>query len=316
MVHGGVQEQARAMAFSIEDLQVFDDDALRHMLSAQSFGFTLRQLAHSLQGASERLLQRIERNLPDQERACFLCERDRKLPARTIERARGQVLDALFWELTYWKTPELYEELTEGEELHPGIFQKLEPEVRGRVVLDAGAGAGRAALASLKSGARLVYAVEPSPGLRRIMQRKLAQWRDQLIIYPGRFEALPLEQNSVHVALSCSAFTALPEQGGDPGLAELRRVTRPGGMIVLIWPRQQDRSWLTQRGFQYVSLPVQQEMFVHFRSLHNAIECAEHFYRQNQTLMAYLRTQQRPDVPFSLLHMNPPHEYCWLRVTK
>lgn len=316
MVRGDVQEQVRAMAFSIEDLQVFDDEALRHVLSTQSFGFTLRQLAHSLHGASERLLQRIEQNLPEQEHACFLRERDRKLPAKTIEHARRKVLDALFWELTYWKTPELYEELTEGEELHPGIFQKLEQEIHGRVVLDAGAGAGRASLASLKSGARLVYAVEPSPGLRRIMQQKLAQWRDQLIIYPGRFEALPLEQNSVHVALSCSAFTAMPEQGGEPGLAELRRVTRPGGMIVFIWPRQQDRSWLAQRGFQYVSLPVQQEMFVHFRSLHNAIECAEHFYRQNHTLMAYLRTQQQPDVPFSLLHMNPPHEYCWLQVTK
>jgi len=316
MVRGSVQEPARAMVFSIEDLQVFDDEALRHVLSAQSSGFTLRQLVHSLQGASEQLLQRIERNLPEQERARFLYERDRKLDTRTIERAREQVLNALFWELTYWKTPELYEELTEGEELHPGIFQKLELEIRGRVVLDAGAGAGRAALASLKSGARLVYAVEPSPGLRRIMRQKLAQWRDQLIIYPGRFEALPLEQNSVHVALSCSAFTAMPEQGGEAGLAELRRVTRPGGTIALIWPRQQDRSWLTQQGFQYVSLPVQQEMFVHFRSLHSAIECAEHFYRQNQALMAYLRTQQRPDVPFSLLHMNPPHEYCWLRVTK
>src|SRR5579884_1951794 len=266
MVRGSVQEPARAMVFSIEDLQVFDDEALRHVLSAQSSGFTLRQLAHSLQGASEQLLQRIERNLPEQERACFLYERDRKLDTRIIERARGQVLNALFWELTYWKTPELYEELTEGEELHPGIFQKLEPEIRGRVVLDVGAGAGRAALASLRSGARLVYAVEPSPGLRRIMQRKLAQWRDQFILYPGRFECLPLEQNSVHVALSCSAFTAMPVQGGDPGLAELRRVTRPGGMIVLIWPRQQDRNWLIQRGFQYISLPMQQEMFVHFRS--------------------------------------------------
>jgi SAM-dependent methyltransferase len=316
MVREGVQKPACTMAFSIEDLQVFDDEALRHVLSAQSSGFTLKQLAYSLQGASEQLLQRIERNLPEQEHARFLREWGSKQPAETIEHARRQVLGALFWELTYWKTPELYEELTEGEELHPGIFQNLEPEIRGKVVLDAGAGTGRATLASLKSGARLVYAIEPSPGLRRIMQQKLAQWRNQLIIYPGRFEALPLEHNSVHVALSCSAFTAMPEQGGEPGLAELSRVTQPGGMIVFIWPRQQDRRWLTQHGFQYVSLPLQQEMFVHFRSLHNAIECAQHFYRQNHALMAYLRTQRRPDVPFSLLHTSPPHEYCWLRVTK
>jgi SAM-dependent methyltransferase len=310
------QEQTYWTAFTIEDLQVFDDDALRHVVSSHSSCFTIQQFAHSLQGGPEQLLQRIEENLPARDRPCFLHEVHRMLPGSVIEDARRQVLGALFWELTYWKTPELYEELTEGELLHPGIFQNLAPDLRDKIVLDAGAGTGRASMACLESGASVVYAIEPSPGLRRIMERKCARWQNRLVISPGRFDALPLEQSSVDVALACSAFTAMPGQGGEPGLAELRRVTRPGGMIVLIWPRQEDQVWLTQHGFQYVSLPIQQEMQVHFRSMHSAMECAQRFYGYNQALKAYLLAKQQPDVPFSLLQKNPPHEYCWLRVEK
>jgi ubiquinone/menaquinone biosynthesis C-methylase UbiE len=302
--------------FSIEDLMVFDDAALQRMLSRGCFSLTVERLARSVQSASPSLIKHIEHNLSLQQLSSFVKELQHSLADDEIEAARQQVLDGLFWELTYWKTPELYEELTEGEHLHPGIFQQLEPDLRGKIVLDAGAGSGRASFECLRHGARQVYAVEPSPGLLRILRQKLASLADpgQIVVLQGCFEKLPLGNDCVDVALSCSTFTAEPEQGSEPGLVELRRVTKQGGKIVIIWPRTQDYEWLASHGFQYVTLPLQQDMQVHFRSLESALRCARRFYAHNENVIRYILKRRQPDVPFSLLGFNPPRDYCWLRV--
>jgi len=305
--------------FHIEDLAVFDDATLRKMLSSGSFGLTPENLAHSLHHAPHLLVERIS-NLLSSQHPYFMQELGHPIPDAEIEAARRYILDNLFWELTYWKTPDLYDELIEGEQLHPGIFQQLEPDLRDKVVLDAGAGSGRAAFECVYHGARLVYAIEPSPGLLRILEQKLAsqlssgsQDKGQIVPCRGRFEELPLQDHSVDVSLSCSAFTAAPEQGGEPGLAELKRVTRPGGKIVLIWPRASDYHWLVAHDFTYVTLPAQ-EMRVHFRSLQSALKCAQRFYACNEAVAHYIRTHRRPEIPFSLLGINPPCDYCWLEV--
>jgi ubiquinone/menaquinone biosynthesis C-methylase UbiE len=307
-----------ANPFHIEDIAVFDNSTLRRILLEEAFGVTLTQLAYGLHGGPPALIRRIESILPIKKRWRFMHDLRKPLVPAKVTRARKMVLDALFWELTYWKTPALYEELTEGEQIHAGIFQRLESDLRGRVILDAGAGSGRASLECLRRGASLVYAIEPSPGLRRILERKLQQQpaAGSLELCAGRFDAIPLADNSVDVALSCSAFTAAAEQGGEAGLAELHRVVRPGGKIVLIWPRVEDRSWLEQHGFQYISLPLQREMCIYFRSLHSALHCARRFYAHNQAVIRYLLTRQRPEIPFSLLGIHPPCDYCWLEVDK
>jgi ubiquinone/menaquinone biosynthesis C-methylase UbiE len=304
--------------FRIEDLLIFDDNTLRKMLTQGSFGLCVELLARGLQGVPGPLVRRIKRNLPPAQRELFMQQLRHPVANCERERARRQILDALFWELTYWKTPGLYEELTEGEDLHPGIFQRLAPDLERKAVLDAGAGSGRASFECVRRGAALVYAVEPSPGLLRLLEQKVAQRVEGERIIPlvGRFEALPLADNSVDVALSCSAFTSAPEQGGEPGLAEMRRVTRPGGKIVLIWPRPQDNAWLLAHGFHYVTLPMHQEMCVHFRSLKSALRCVRRFYAHNRAAVRYILTKQRADVPFTVLGINPPHDYCWLEVMK
>lgn len=305
-----------ANPFHIEDLQVFDDNTLSMLLADEWSGQTIEQLAYSMHDAPEALIQRIQGKLPPEQRSLFRHASHHSLSREEIVQAQQEVLDRFFWELTYWKTPELYEELTEGEDLHPGIFQNLESEIRSKSVLDVGAGSGRATLQCLRYGARRVYAVEPSPGLRHILARKLAGYRAEkrLLLYAGRFGALPFPDHSIDTTLSCSAFMADPAHGGEQGLSEMRRVTRTGGQIILIWPPNEDLTWLQRHGFQHVVLPMQREMCVHFRSLHSALHCAHHFYAHNQAVARYLLTKQRPEVPFSIIGINPPRDYCWLEV--
>ncbi len=260
--------------FHIEDLEVFDDETLRIILSNRGFGLSGEKLAQSLQGASDGLIQRIRQNLSPSERSSFTAELRRSIPEKQVEAARRYVLDGLFWELTYWKTPELYEELTEGEQIHPGIFGQLEPDIRDKVVLDAGAGGGRATFECVHYGARMVYAVEPSPGLLRILQQKLAcqQMAGRIVACRGHFDKLPLAGDSVDTAISCSAFTAEPR------------------------------------------LPLCEEMRVHFRSMQSALRCARHFYARNPNVVRYLLKERKPEIPFSVLGYNPPCDYCWLLV--
>src|ERR1700680_524820 len=104
-----------ANPFQLEDLLIFDDATLERMLSQESFGLRLRDLAWSLHDAPRTLLRRVRQNVPKQYRSSFLRELHGALTREEIETARQKVLDSLFWELTYWKTPDLYEELTEGE---------------------------------------------------------------------------------------------------------------------------------------------------------------------------------------------------------
>ena len=111
--------------FQIEDLMVFDDDTLRHLLNSQAFGLTVELFGYGLQAGPAMLAKRIERLLPLEQRTSFLQILYHPVEPDNVQQARRQVLDKLFWELTYWKTPELYEELVEGEWLHPDLFPRL-----------------------------------------------------------------------------------------------------------------------------------------------------------------------------------------------
>lgn len=308
------REHAFANPFRVEDLEIFDVYHLGRVLALARF--TPEQLALAFWGAPARLVERVTAVLSMEERAAFCRGLAHPGTAHERQRARHLLLDALFWELTYWKTPELYEELVEGEQLHPGIFERLRPWLQHKIVLDVGAGCGRASFAALEHGAELVYALEPSPGLRRLFAQKLARSlaADSIQLSDGDFTHIPLPDRSIDVALACSAFTAEPAQGGEPGLAELRRVTRAGGFIVLIWPRQEDRAWLAEHGFHIVVLPQKEEMMVSFSSWQSAWRCVRRFYAHNPQVARYLLQASRPALPFAILGYNAPRDYCWLQV--
>ena len=103
-------------------------------------------------------------------------------------------------------------------------------EFAGRTVLDVGAGTGRLALVAAAAGAQVVWAVEPVANLRHYMREKArARGLANFYAVDGLIEDIPFPDETADVTLGGHVF------GDDPPaeFAELRRVTRPGGMIVL-----------------------------------------------------------------------------------
>jgi ubiquinone/menaquinone biosynthesis C-methylase UbiE len=238
------------------------------------------------------------------------------LNSKSLEKTRRS--DSLFWEQTYQKTPDLYEELIRGEKLAPEIFQTLAPYLKNESVLDAGAGSGRASLECLRFEVKKLYAVDPSPGLLNLLERKLIRKSvaKQIVVSQGCFDRLPLKDNSVSVSLACSAFTSEPRQGGEQGLAELKRVTKPGGRIVIIWPRSKDHEWFLNHGFCYVKFTLKKPMNIQFRSLQETLFCAQYFYPKNENLFYSLQNSGKPEISFSALGLNPPNDFFWKVIEK
>lgn len=306
-------------AFSLGDLAVFDATHLRQVISqasgAVSPALTGRAFAsnqpheppNSLPGLAD-LAERIEHALPPGDRAAFLQARHQTAPVDEREAARRALLDQLFWELTYWKTPDEYERLTAGEQVHLGALDYA--PVDGAVVLDAGAGTGRITL-PLARRARLVYALDPAPPMLRLLERKLAAaGLCNVEALRGTFQHVPLPDDSVDAVVACSAFGSKEARGGHRALDELRRVTRPGGRIVILWP--EDPAWLMRQGFRYVVLPG--ELSNTFASMEDAWAVATRFY--GPAAMRHLEATGRPDLPFHILGVKPPRDLCWLTVRK
>ena len=223
------------------------------------------------------------------------------LPESERQRPWPQTASRLAWELLYWNEPELYEQLVEGEPLHPGLFREL--PLDGAEVLEVGAGTGRLTL-PCASRARLVHAVEPATPMRRLLQAKLeARGYSNVVLHSAWADALPLPDGAVDLTVSASAFGASQLHGGEAGLRELRRVTRPGGQIAILWP--DDPRWFLDRGFQYHAFGGSMEL--RFRDIGTAERCAEIFW---PGVLTHLRAGGRPLVPFDLLGVNAPRDLC------
>ncbi len=212
----------------------------------------------------------------------------------------------LAWDLLYWNEPDLYDRLTEGEPLHPGLLEDL--PLDGATLLDVGAGTGRLTLVCAARAAR-VYALEPADPLRDLLSRKLEErGLSSVIVLAAWCHSIPLPDSAVDLVVSAAAFGANPARGGDAGLQELRRVTRPGGRIAILWP--DDPQWFLDRGFQYHAIGGPME--VRFRDLATAESCAQIFYPP--VVLEHLRRTGRPIVPFELIGVNAPRDICTFAV--
>lgn len=214
-----------------------------------------------------------------------------------------QIDIALAWELLYRLEPELYDRLVSAERLHPGVLGWLPDRVE-RIV-EVGAGTGRLTL-ELIDRAQEVVAVEPAAPLRRLLNRKLsaADNRHRVRVIPGFFDDLPVTDDCADLVVACSALTPARGHGGEPGLAEMERICRPGGRVVIVWPNNLD--WLAAHGYRYASFAG--EMFVEFASHEEAAELSEVFY---PSAVAEVRRLGEKRVPYELLGINPPRDLAF-----
>jgi arsenite methyltransferase len=100
----------------------------------------------------------------------------------------------------------------------------------GESVLDIGAGPGFLAAemaAAIEPGGRVV-AVDPSESMRELARSRGAA----LEIRDGSAEALPLPDDAVDVAVATQVLEYVPDV--PKALAEIRRVLRPGGRVLVL----------------------------------------------------------------------------------
>jgi SAM-dependent methyltransferase len=214
---------------------------------------------------------------------------------------------ALAWELLYRLEPELYDRLVTAERLHPQVVSWLPRDLD--QIAEVGAGSGRLTL-ELIERARHIVAVEPARPLRRILRRKLAaaEHGDRVRVVRGFFDELPLPDDFADLVVTCSAFTPAPEHGGETGLAEMERVCKTTGCVVIIWPNHLD--WLNARGYRHVSFPG--PMALEFGSYPEAVELAEVFYPDASD---EVRRRGSSTVPFEVLGVNPPRDLAFKVLT-
>ncbi|NID15934.1 class I SAM-dependent methyltransferase [Luteibacter yeojuensis] len=122
----------------------------------------------------------------------------------------------------------------------------LPADLRGAIVVDAGCGSGRYIRHALDRGAARVHGVDLSPEMLARAEAVSVQTNggSRVELRQGSLDALPLEEGIADLAL-CGLTIGHLEQL-EPALAELRRVTRPGGRILCsdVHPTGHALGWL------------------------------------------------------------------------
>ena len=296
----------RASEFSVDDIGLFDDEALRTFLDPRDGGVDPAMLGTALQLGGAQLIQRVIAALPSDAAARFADSRATPADDSTVATAQRDVMELLFWPLVYWNDPDDYEELISGEHLHPWLLDAIDLDAR--TACDIGAGTGRFSLAAA-ARARHIIAVDAVPELlRRLEAKARAAGISNIETRRGRFAALPLPDRSVDIAVACSSFTTGGPHGGDAAINEAQRVVRHGGDVVVIWP--QDPAWFLERGFQYIA--VHGDRAGHFRDVATAARLCSRYYSADAA--DWVRTHDSAEVPFNVLGMSPPSDLCIKRV--
>lgn len=106
----------------------------------------------------------------------------------------------------------------------------------GGQVLEVGCGTGAVALAARRrmGAAGEVHGIDPSPEMITVARRKADQAGLSVEFRVGVVEALPFPDNTFEVVLSSLMMHHLPVDLKRPALAEIYRVLKPGGRLLVV----------------------------------------------------------------------------------
>lgn len=136
-----------------------------------------------------------------------------------------------FWGPEHLDLMNLMTRAIDPEERVPAAMQAAAP-IAGREMLDVGAGVGDRTIQYARLAAR-VYALEPDYRVLPLLRGRVkSSGAANVTILTAGADTIPLDDDSLDVAYATWAYFFGP--GSEPGLAELERVIRPGGDIVIV----------------------------------------------------------------------------------
>lgn len=101
-------------------------------------------------------------------------------------------------------------------------------------ILDVGCGTGEVALlAKTRAKEGNVYGIDPAPEMISVARSKAARRKLDIDFRVGVIEALPFPDASMDVVTSSLMMHHLPEELKIRGLAEIYRVLKPGGRLLI-----------------------------------------------------------------------------------
>ena len=149
---------------------------------------------------------------------------DAKLPSASSE--VENICQELLWEIAelivYNKYPEYYDKKSS---IYWEVAEIIDPEfIKGKTVIDAGAGTGRIAFMIAKY-AKIVFAVEPVSSLRTFMKEKAIKENiNNVFVIDGFLDSIPLPEHSIDALITSNAIGWNLERE----LPEIERVLNDG----------------------------------------------------------------------------------------